>query len=96
MTLTATEGHADHGYHVPRPNRDAELVRWEPATAAEDRRRVLRWTCRCRSEVYYLVSAGGRGYIERRRVGEANVQTARMRHAEVADLWERILLGQAR
>ncbi|MEU9888550.1 hypothetical protein [Sphaerisporangium sp. NPDC051011] len=96
MTLTATEGHADHGYHVPRPNRDAELVRWERATAAEDRRRVLRWTCRCQHVVYYLVSAGGRGYVERAGPGDAVAHSPRMRYAQIADLWERILLGQAR
>ncbi|RCG30017.1 hypothetical protein DQ384_17825 [Sphaerisporangium album] len=96
MTLTATQGNADHGYHVPTSKRDAEVIDWQPATQAEDRRRVLRWTCRCRNEVYYLVSAGGRGYIERTRDGEATVQTARMRHAQIAELWERILLGQAR
>lgn len=96
MTLTATEGNADHGHHVPKPPRDCERITWLQVTQAEDRRRVLRWTCRCRSVVYYLVTAGGRGYIERTVDSEATVQTHRMSYSDVATLWERILLGQAR
>ncbi|GII63284.1 hypothetical protein Skr01_33690 [Sphaerisporangium krabiense] len=95
MTLTATEGSAGHGPHVPKPNDDAERVTWQSATAAEDRRRVLRWTCECKPVIYYLVTAGGRGYIERTTAGGERVQTPRMRYVQIADLWEKILLGKA-
>ncbi|RCG32119.1 hypothetical protein DQ384_06290 [Sphaerisporangium album] len=95
MTLTATEGTAGHGPHVPDPNADAERIAWQAATSGEDRRRVLRWTCQCKPVVYSLVTAGGRGYIERAGKG-AVAQTHRMSHSDIATLWERILLGQAR
>ncbi|MEU9890748.1 hypothetical protein AB0M95_10280 [Sphaerisporangium sp. NPDC051017] len=96
MKLTATEGNADHGYHVLQPGTDCEAVTWQPVTEVEARRRVVRWTCQCRPVVYYLVTSGGRGYIERVGPGQATAQTFRMRYAQIADLWERILLGQAR
>ncbi|MEU9891429.1 hypothetical protein [Sphaerisporangium sp. NPDC051011] len=96
MTLSATDGSAGHGPHVLEPQPDCVQVQWQAATQAEDRRRVLRWTCECRPMVYYLVTAGGQGYIERTGPGAATVQTARMRHVQVADLWELIWLGRAR
>ncbi|RCG17414.1 hypothetical protein DQ384_39760 [Sphaerisporangium album] len=96
MTLSATEGEAGHGPHVLEPQPDHVRIQWHTATHSEDRRRVLRWTCECRPVVYYLVTAGGQGYVERTGPGPTMVQTARMRHVQVADLWELILLGRAR
>ncbi|GII66759.1 hypothetical protein Skr01_68440 [Sphaerisporangium krabiense] len=96
MTMKATEGSAGHGIHVLEPQPGCESIVWQPAVAAEDRRRVLRWTCECRDEVYYLIAAGGRGYVERIGPCGVRVQTSRMRYAPIADLWELIILGRAR
>ncbi|MEV6979748.1 hypothetical protein AB0M95_00530 [Sphaerisporangium sp. NPDC051017] len=94
--LKATDGTAGHGPHVADAGPDSEAIDWLSAYRTEARRRVLRWTCECRPVVYYLVTAAGRGYVERTGLGETRVQTSRLRYVEVADLWERILLGQAR
>jgi hypothetical protein len=65
VTLTPSQGSPGHAPHVTPPQPVCRQIDWRPPTASEDRRRVLRWTCECRTEVYYLVSAGGHGYIER-------------------------------
>ncbi|MEU9887233.1 hypothetical protein [Sphaerisporangium sp. NPDC051011] len=96
MTILKPEGTAGHSPHVPEPQADSQIITWRPATHAEDRRRVLRWTCQCKPVVYYLITAGGRGYIERTAPGQATVQSPRMRYAPIADLWELLLLGRAR
>ncbi|RCG29868.1 hypothetical protein DQ384_16980 [Sphaerisporangium album] len=78
------------------PDSSSAPIDWQPATQAEDRRRVLRWTCECRPVVYYLITAGGQGYIERTDPGHTTVQSPRLRYAQIADLWEQLLLGRAR
>ncbi|GGK74861.1 hypothetical protein Sme01_34460 [Sphaerisporangium melleum] len=95
MTLTPTEGTPGCGPHACEPDPTTRHITWQPATRPEQRRRVLRWTCECRPTVYYLVSAAGRGYIERTRRGHPTTQTERMSHSDTATLWEHILLGQA-
>ncbi|RCG29974.1 hypothetical protein DQ384_17595 [Sphaerisporangium album] len=94
--LQPTDGTAGHGFHVLDPQPGCEAVAWMPASRGEARRKVLRWTCECRPVVYYLITSGGRGYIERTGPGETAVQTSRMRYAPIADLWELVLLGRAR
>ncbi|GII81517.1 hypothetical protein Sru01_64990 [Sphaerisporangium rufum] len=93
----STQGSAAHGLHVAEvdPKDIDEPITWRPAAKAEGRRRVVRWTCECRTTVYYLVSAGGHGYLERTRRGSPAMQTDRLTHSEVARLWERLLMGQA-
>jgi hypothetical protein len=95
--LTSTAGHADHGPHVPRPREDCEEIVWHPPLNVESRPRVLRWTCECRSRVYYLVVGGGRAHIRRSDgPGGPHRETVRMRYHHVERLWFQILRGQAR
>ncbi|GII87785.1 hypothetical protein Ssi03_57750 [Sphaerisporangium siamense] len=94
--MKAAEGGAGHGIHVLEAQPGCESIVWQLAVATEDRRKVLRWTCECKDEVYYLITAGGRGYVERAGPRGVRVQTSRMRYAQIADLWELIILGRAR
>ncbi|MEV6984892.1 hypothetical protein AB0M95_27025 [Sphaerisporangium sp. NPDC051017] len=100
--LSATEGYADHGPHVPaHAHPRAERLRWQPYTAHVDRARELRWTCACRLVMYFLVVGGGRAWVrcERRRhvLAQPEVtETEPMLYPDAGRLWERILLGRAR
>lgn len=96
VALTSTAGHADHGPHVPRPQEECERIAWHAPMRLEARPRVLRWTCECRSRVYYLVVGGGRAHIRRAdRRGGTDHETVRMRYRQVEGLWLKILRGQA-
>ncbi|GII88184.1 hypothetical protein Ssi03_61740 [Sphaerisporangium siamense] len=94
--LTSSSGHADHGPHVPKPREDCRRVAWHPPMNAESRRRILRWTCECRTRVYYLVVGGGLAYVRRsdKQTGQDH-ETARMRYREADHLWTELLLGLA-
>ncbi|MEV6985358.1 hypothetical protein AB0M95_29420 [Sphaerisporangium sp. NPDC051017] len=95
--LTASSGHADHGPHVPKPRDGCRRIVWHPPMNAETRPRILRWTCECRTRVYYLVVGGGRAYVRRAdKQSGVDHETARMRHREADRLWMEILLGLAR
>ncbi|MEV7971513.1 hypothetical protein AB0O34_36855 [Sphaerisporangium sp. NPDC088356] len=102
--LSAFQGNADHGVHIPRWSgaSGVDRVTWFPAWHGEERTRVLRWTCECRLKVYYLVTGGGRAWIRRQaRAAPASDRvtssdTERMRYPDAEMLWERILLGRAR
>ncbi|MEO3813676.1 hypothetical protein ABGB17_32170 [Sphaerisporangium sp. B11E5] len=95
--LTSTSGHADHGPHVPRPREDCEEIVWHPPMNVESRPRVLRWTCACRTRVYYLVVGGGRAHIRcSDGSGAPPRETVRMRYHLAERLWLKILRGQAR
>ncbi|GII87907.1 hypothetical protein Ssi03_58970 [Sphaerisporangium siamense] len=91
-----TDGAAGHGPHVLPPQPDCRPITWQAALPPEDRRKVLRWTCTCKPLVYYLITSGGRGYVERATRGGDTDQTPRLRYAPLADLWEHLLLGRAR
>ncbi|MFC4586520.1 hypothetical protein [Sphaerisporangium corydalis] len=101
--LSAFEGNAGHGVHVPRcrGTDGTERVTWYPATRRVDRARTLRWTCECRSTVYYLMAGGGLAWI--RRIGRQDdpagpkaTETDHMTYPEAERLWHHILLGHAR
>ncbi|MFC6081821.1 hypothetical protein [Sphaerisporangium aureirubrum] len=94
--LTSTAGNADHGPHVPRPREGCEEIVWHPPANVESRPRVLRWTCECRSRVYYLVVGGGRAHIRRSDGPGPHRETVRMRYHHIERLWLKILRGQAR
>ncbi|GII77484.1 hypothetical protein Sru01_24660 [Sphaerisporangium rufum] len=94
MTARVTEGYAYHGPHVLPAGATAERVQWRPLRPRGERHRVLRWTCRCRSTVYYLVAGGGQMHIRRTGPG-GRVETDRMRHVHALELWRRLLLGDA-
>lgn len=95
--MTSTSGHAGHGPHVPPPREDCEDIDWHPQTNVESRPRVLRWTCVCRTRVYYLVVGGGRAHIRcADGSGGPPRETVRMRYHQAEALWFRILRGQAR
>lgn len=64
----------------------------------DGRRRVIAWTCDCRSVVYELCSAGGQSYL-RRTVQGAHpevTETPRTRASEAHDLWVALLTGRVR
>ena len=64
----------------------------------DGRRRVIAWTCDCRSVVYELCSAGGQSYL-RRTVQGARLdvtETPRTRASEAHDLWAELLTGHVR
>jgi hypothetical protein len=94
--MTATDGYAEHGPHLPRLRTPILTIHWMPASSPEDRRRELRWTCDCRSVVYTLVSAGGQAFIERRGGWQDAVHSPRMRAMEASAVWELLLTGRAR
>ncbi|MEV6982430.1 hypothetical protein AB0M95_14375 [Sphaerisporangium sp. NPDC051017] len=94
--LTPTDGTAGHGPHVPEPQPDSVPIDWQRAAQAEYGRRLVRWTCQCKPVVYYLITAGGHGHIERTAPGQTTAQSPPLRYAPLADLWELILQGRAR
>ncbi|GGL03646.1 hypothetical protein Sme01_65110 [Sphaerisporangium melleum] len=95
MTAIPIAGKPGCGPHVCEADDSATRIAWQPATRSEERCRVLRRTCECQPTVYHLITAGGRGYVERTCRGQPTKQTVRMSYSDVAALWERILLGQA-
>lgn len=93
--MTATDGVAGHGYHVPIAQSGCLQVRWWPAQG-EVRERELRWTCPCKARVYHLMAGGGFAWIRRTEPGGTSGETVRMSYRDAEDLWTKILLGQAR
>ncbi len=92
--ITPTSGNADHGYHMPPAQADAERIDWRAPQAREQRRRTLRWTCQCRSTVYYLVAGGAHMYIAR--VDDrGRDETERMPYAQAEQLWTALMTGKA-
>lgn len=72
---------------------------WRGPYNAEDRVRVIAWTCDCRTTVYELRHAGGQGYLRRtcRRGSEARIhESYRWSFREAEEMWARLLRGQVR
>ncbi|MFC5831205.1 hypothetical protein [Nonomuraea insulae] len=71
---------------------------WRKPTKAEDRARVVAWSCHCRSIVYELRCAGGQSYIHRTEYddkgGEMVHETYRWPYKKAAEVWTALLEGQ--
>lgn len=82
--------------HPVTPNAGAETLRWTPI-APGDVRRVLAYTCSCRSTVFELCSLGGRLVVRRtvRHLGTTDYAGPWSRREGEA-LWLRLLTGQAK
>ncbi|MEO3875699.1 hypothetical protein ABGB18_43535 [Nonomuraea sp. B12E4] len=72
---------------------------WRKPTKAEDRARVVAWSCRCRSTVYELRRMGGQSYIRRTEYDdkgrETIYETHRWSYNKAAEVWATLLEGQA-
>jgi hypothetical protein len=102
-TATAVDLDADHvhGWHVPRPQPDAETVEWVTYPPAVTKTvRLVESTCRCPKNpvLYELRSAGGRRHIARIERTEARpviTYTVPRRVKDTDAVWRKILTGEA-
>ncbi|WP_157249009.1 hypothetical protein [Nonomuraea typhae] len=72
---------------------------WYRPTHAEDRSRVVAWTCDCQDTVYELCHAGGQGYLRRMtREDDAVIvhETHRWTFSKTDDWWAGLLVGLVR
>jgi hypothetical protein len=93
--IAPTSGSVDHGYHMPKPEANAERIDWRAPQDREQKPRELRWTCDCRATVYTLISGGGQMFIRRDpRTGE-RAETERMPYAQAEALWKDLMSGKA-
>ncbi|NRQ36296.1 hypothetical protein HII36_31345 [Nonomuraea sp. NN258] len=84
--------------HVPPQQPECEELQWIPPRA-DERRRVVDWTCDCRRLVYELCESGGQAFIHRTmRHADVTIerQTHRMRPKEARAVWAALLAGQMR
>ncbi|MFG6200834.1 hypothetical protein [Nonomuraea sp. JJY05] len=71
---------------------------WRKPSKAEERARVVAWSCHCRTIVYELCRAAGQSYIRRTEYddnGESVFETYRWSFKEAAEVWAALLEGQA-
>ncbi|MEV4582009.1 hypothetical protein AB0K16_53130 [Nonomuraea jabiensis] len=71
---------------------------WRKPFKAEERARVVAWTCQCRTIVYELCRAAGQSYIRRTAFGKDGQtvhETYRWSFAEANKVWDALLEGQA-
>lgn len=72
---------------------------WREPFRAEERVRVVAWTCDCRATVYELCHAGGQGYIRKTHQLQGAPQvseTYRWLFREADAVWTALLMGDAR
>ncbi|MFC7590961.1 hypothetical protein ACFQYP_50225 [Nonomuraea antimicrobica] len=71
---------------------------WRKPPKAEDRARVVAWSCHCRSTVYELRCLGGQSYIRRTEYdsdgGETIYETHRWPYNKAAEVWATLLESQ--
>ncbi|MFF4772512.1 hypothetical protein ACFY05_06605 [Microtetraspora fusca] len=88
-----------HGIHVaPLQKAHEKLEWWEPLPRAS-RVRVHLHTCECKATVFELCQAGGLKFVRRSVRGPESVivhETEWLRVVKAEQLWQRILLGEAR
>jgi hypothetical protein len=83
--------------HVPSALPDHMEIVWLDRLRAEDRVRVITWTCDCQAVYYELCHAAGRAYIRRTLRKDGTVhETYRWLFREAAQVWDALLLGHAR
>ncbi|WP_188194412.1 hypothetical protein [Nonomuraea sp. SYSU D8015] len=82
--------------HVPDPQPNHTLLRWDPVRSSGERIRVVAYTSDCQPTFYELCQAGGLFFIRRTRRTGGRVlihESARIRRALVIPLWEGLLEG---
>jgi hypothetical protein len=88
-----------HGIHVAPLQSEHVRIAWHHPTRRSDRARVRRHTCDCKATIYELCHSGGLLYIRRTvRDMEGYVirETERLITVRMEDLWNKLILGQAR
>lgn len=81
--------------HVSKTKPEHMRLVWRPPYHAEDRVRVMAWTCDCRPSFYELCHAAGVAYIRRTALREVH-ETYRWSFREAESVWKALLDGQAR
>ena len=80
--------------HVPTPVDQCERLEWgEPR--AQERVRVVAWTCDCTSPVYELCASGGQWFIRRTTDAVEESRQWPLWH-EAQAMWSALLMGQVR
>jgi hypothetical protein len=84
--------------HVKGARPDHMRIVWlDGGLRAENRVRVIAWTCDCREAVYELCRSAGQAYIRRTLRKDREVhETYRWTFKEAERVWSALLAGQAR
>ncbi|MFF3669869.1 hypothetical protein [Microtetraspora malaysiensis] len=88
-----------HGIHVAPLQKAHEKLAWMVPAQRANKVRVHLHTCECRATIYELCQAGGLRFVRRSVRGEKGVvvrETEWLRAVKAEQLWQRILLGEAR
>ncbi|MEV0161061.1 hypothetical protein [Nonomuraea fuscirosea] len=84
--------------HVNQAQEGHMQLVWRQPAKAEDRARVVAWSCPCQSTVYELRRLGGQSYIRRTEYdddgGRKIYETYRWSYNKAAETWAALLAGQ--
>ncbi|MEU4514267.1 hypothetical protein AB0G05_32620 [Nonomuraea wenchangensis] len=84
--------------HVREAKEGHMQLVWREPVKAQERARVVAWSCHCRSTVYELCCVGGQAYIRRTKYddhgGEMASETYRWAYKKAVEVWSALLRGQ--
>ena len=79
--------------HAAPPGSESKKLEWD-TPRMDERVRVLKWTCDCRTPVYEFCAAGGQYFIRRIEAHRVDEST-RLRCRDAEELWTALLTGRS-